>query len=79
MEKELRKVTFSLNYPMGFSPDANEQKEMDEQSRKRNGFFHGKTEIKDGELKKLMFVVEEESTGEVYSVNPELVVFNNER
>lgn len=79
MEKELRKVTFSLNYPMGFSPDENEQKEMNEQSRKRNGRFHGSTEIEDGGLKKLMFVVEEEGTGVVYSVNPELVVFNNEQ
>lgn len=78
MEKKLRKVTFSLNHPMGFSPDFNEQKEMSEQSCERKGFFHGETEIKDGELKKLMFVVEEESTGNVYTVNPELVIFNKE-
>lgn len=78
MEKELEKVTFSLNYQSGFSPDENEQKEMDEQSRKRTGFFHGRTEVEDGELKKLMFVVEDEKSGVVYIVNPELVIFVKE-
>ena len=77
MAKELRKVKFSLNYPNGFSPDEEEQKEMNEQSHKRNGLFHGETEIHDGNLKKLMFVIEEEETGTVFTVNPELVSFIN--
>lgn len=78
MEKQLKKVTFSLNYQSGFSPDDNEQKEMDEQSCKRTGFFHGETEVEDGKLKKLMFVVEDEKSGVVYIVNPELVTFIKE-
>ncbi len=51
---------------------------MDEQFCKRTGFFHGETEVEDGKLKKLMFVVEDEKSGVVYIVNPELVTFIKE-
>lgn len=76
--EELRKVTFSLNFPQGFYPDEKEQAEVDGLKRVRKGLFHGKTEVMDGELKVIMFVVEDEETGEIHFVDPRLVTFKKE-
>lgn len=75
MSQDLRKVTFALNFPQGFSPDEKEQKEADELARVRTGLFYDKTEVMDGELKTCKFVVEDEETGKVYYVDPRLVTF----
>lgn len=75
MEHELRKVTFALNFQQGFFPDENVQTEADELARVRNGLFHGKTEVMDGEVKSLKFVVEDVETGIVHYVDPVLVTF----
>ena len=68
VKEELRRVTFSLNFPQGFYPDEKEQAEVDELAHVRNGLFYGKTEVMDGELKIVMFVVEDEETGKIHYV-----------
>lgn len=75
MAQELRKVSFALNFPQGFLPDGNEQAEIEDFSRFRNGFFHGITEVMDDELKTCQFVIEDEETGKVYYIDPRLVRF----
>ena len=75
VKEELRRVTFSLNFPQGFYPDEKEQAEVDELAHVRNGLFYGKTEVMDGELKIVMFVVEDEETGKIHYVDPRLVTF----
>ncbi len=75
MEKEIRRVKFAFGYPQGFCLDENEQKEADEMARIRNGIFHGETEQMNDELKVCMFVIEDEETGKVHYVDPQLVTF----
>ncbi|MBR1902571.1 MAG: hypothetical protein IJ826_06315 [Bacteroidaceae bacterium] len=78
MDNKLRKVTFSLNFPQGYCLDEKMQAEADELARVRNGFYHDKTEVMDGELKTCKFVVEDEETGKVHYVDPQLVTFIKE-
>ena len=76
MAQDLRKVTFSLNYPQGFFPDDEKvQVEAEELTRGRNGLFHGSTEVIENDLKILKFIIEDEETGEVYQIDPLLVKF----
>jgi len=75
MAQELRKVKFALSFPQGFSLDETEQAEAEELSRVRNGFFHGETEEMYDDLKQCKFVVEDEETGVVHCVDPQLVQF----
>ena len=77
MEQTFKKVTFRLLPMAGFSPDEDEMNEMQELARMRKGWFHGHTEVydKDHDMKTLLFVIEDEETGEVHKVNPELVKF----
>lgn len=75
MEQNLRKVTFAFISSSGFTPDEKDQNEMNEMARRRNGLFYGSTEILEGELKTLKFVVEDLETGEVHQVNPLFVKF----
>lgn len=78
MEEKLRKVFFSLNFQQGFISDEKKQEEANEMARERCGLFHGQTEVMTGDLKTLMFVVEDENTGEVHLVYPQLVKFKKE-
>ena len=77
MEQTLKKVTFRLHPMAGFSPDEDEMNEMQELARTRKGWFHGRTEVydKDHDMKTLLFVIEDEETGVVHKVDPELVKF----
>lgn len=75
MNKESRKVIFALAFQSGFTPDEQEQMKMDEEARKRKGLFYGSEEIYVDGLKKLVFCVEDEESGMVYKVDPELVQF----
>lgn len=75
MAQEIRKVTFALNVASGFTPDDTEQRELDELSRRREGLFHGTTEVQEGELKKTKFIIEDVQTGKMHEVNPLLVEF----
>ena len=75
MEQTLRKVTFAVIPSWEFSPNEDEQKEISDLSRKRDGVFHGTTEVCENDLKTLLFVIEDEETGKVYHVDPLLVKF----
>lgn len=75
MEQTLKKVTFTFIPSWEFSPNEDEQKQIDELSRKRDGIFHGITEVCENELKTLLFVIEDEETGKIYKVDPSLVKF----
>ena len=77
MEHVFRKVTFSFAPACGFSPDEDEQNELIESARVREGVFYGTTEDYDEKngLKILKFVVEEEETGKIHYVDPLLVKF----
>lgn len=75
---ENRKVVFSFIPLTGFTPDEEEQKELDEMARKREGLFHGETEVEENGLKKTLFVIEDLETGKVNNVDPLLVEFKYE-
>lgn len=84
MEK-LRKVSFRLNYLDGFEPDLTpeELKEREEQERERQGYFHEWAATTDdasnGTFRiNKVGIVEEEGTGQVYCVFPDLICFNDE-
>ena len=47
-------------------------------ARKREGLFHGETEVEENGLKKTLFVIEDLETGEVNNVDPLLVEFKYE-
>ena len=72
---EERQVSFSLIPQSEFTPNEEDQKELEEMARKRNGIFYGKTEILENGLKVLKFVIEEKETGVVYEVDPKFVAF----
>jgi hypothetical protein len=72
---EEKQVLFSLIPQSGFTPNEQEQSELDDLSRKRDGICYGKTEVFENGLRVLKFVVEDEETGEVYEINPKLVKF----
>ena len=86
MEKEkLRKVTFRLSYPSGFKPDQTEEevKEQKEQEKERCGYFHEWAPTSEGSENEVFHVrkvgiVEEECTGKVFCVVPELIQFIDE-
>lgn len=73
-----RLVLFSLIAQSGFTPDVQEQKELDEMARKRDGIYHGKAEAFENDLKTLKFIIEDVETGDVYEVDPKLVKFKKE-
>lgn len=75
MEQTCKKVTFSFAPACGYSPDEDEQKKLEDLARIREGVFYGTTEVYQDDLKTLLFVVEDEETGEVYNVSPLLVKF----
>ena len=75
---ENRKVVFSFIPLTGFTPEEEEQKELDEMARKREGLFHGETEVEENGLKKTLFVIEDLETGKVNNVDPLLVEFKYE-
>lgn len=72
---ESRKVFYSFIACSGFYPDDDIQRESDEKARKRNGVYHGKTFKKEDDIVKLMFVIEDEKTGEVHEIAPTNVTF----
>lgn len=80
---KLRKVAFRLNYQHGYEPNLNskEQEEREEQNRERNGYFHNWASVTDNN-KDVSYrvnevgIVEEEDTGQVYCVAPDLIKFN---
>ncbi|MBQ7422921.1 MAG: hypothetical protein IJV27_12400 [Prevotella sp.] len=83
MSKELRKVSFRLNYERGFEPDQTKEelKEQEEQERVRKGYFHEWASTTDND-ENISFrvnkvgIVEEEGTGRVYCIFPDLITFN---
>ena len=84
MCKKLRKVTFRANYPDGFYPDQTPEKgqEREGQERERQGYFHEWASTTDNN-EDVSFrvnkvgIVEEEGTGQVYCVFPDLIKFND--
>ena len=72
---EGKEVIFSLIHQSGFTPDEQEQKDLNDMLRKRNGLCYGSTEVIENELKTFKFIVEDEETGEVFEVPPTLVKF----
>ncbi len=82
MCKKLRKVTFTLNYKCGFTPNQSpqEEKEHIEQESERNGFFHEWASTSDND-ENVSFrinkvgIIEEAETGQVYCVFPDLIKF----
>lgn len=85
MTKKLRKVSFRLNYKRGFEPNQTqeEQKEQEEQECIRKGYFHEWASTTDNDdnvsfrINKVG-IVEEEGTGKVYCIFPELIKFDDE-
>lgn len=83
MEKEkLRRVTFRLSYPSGFTPDQTEEevRKQEEQEKERCGYFHEWAPTSKGvENEKFRIekvgIVEEEGTGMVFYVVPDLIQF----
>lgn len=83
MDRELRKVTFSLETFVGFNPELTpqEEKEQEEPTRLRQGYFHGivKREEKSAQSGNFIEVshalVEDCETGKMYYVLPELITF----
>ena len=82
MKEKLRKITFSLAYYY-FEPDLTDeqQKEQEEETRQRNGYFHKWVEESDispqtQELyTKTLALVEDIETGKMYKVEPDLIKF----
>ena len=73
--QEPRKVYYSFSSNAGFTPDEEEQKELDEMARKREGIFHGTKEIMDEDLKKTLFIIEDIETGVINEIDPLYVQF----
>lgn len=85
MCKELRKVTFRLNYGNGYEPDLTpkEEKEREEQTRERQGYFHIWTSQTTPEechssCVNTLGIVEEKGTGQIHYVCPDLITFNDD-
>ena len=84
MCKELRKVTFRLNYRNGFEPDLTqeEEKEREEQTRERQGYFHvwalPTPEEHHPSCVNMLGIVEEKGTGQIFYVCPDLITFNDD-
>jgi len=84
MANELRKVSYALGYPQGFVPDENVQKEQDELSEWKDGFFHIWTYQEElspqsGNFReKVVALVEDIDTGEVHLVNYDLIKFKTQ-
>ena len=83
MDREIRKVTFSLETFVGFNPELTpqEEKEQEELTRLRQGYFHGivKREEKSAQSGNFVEVtyalVEDCETGRMHYVQPELITF----
>ena len=81
-KEKLRRVTFRLCYHCGFIPDQTEEevKEQKEQEIERTGYFHEWAPTSEGNENEAFHVgkigiVEEEGTGKVYYVVPNLIQF----
>ncbi len=82
MKEKLRKITFSLAYYY-FEPDLTDeqQKEQEEETRQRNGYFHKWVEESDispqtqEPYTKTLALVEDIETGKMYKVEPDLIKF----
>lgn len=82
MKEKLRKITFSLAYYY-FEPDLTDeqQKEQEEETRQRNGYFHKWVEESDispqtqEPYTKTLALVEDIETGKMYKVERDLIKF----
>lgn len=82
MKEKLRKITFSLAYYY-FEPDLTDeqQKEQEEETRQRDGYFHKWVEESDispqtqEPYTKTLALVEDIETGKMYKVEPDLIKF----
>lgn len=83
-KEDLRKVVFSIMYPQ-FRPGLSdeEQRRLNENTRKRNGYFHKWVTIEEQSPQsgrfydKTMALVEDAETGKLYKVETELMTFKD--
>lgn len=84
-KKELRKVAFAIGYRNGYNPDMTDEKlkEELERTRERAGFFHKWVEESDiipqtdAAYTKTLALIEDAETGNMYKVEPDLVIFKS--
>ena len=83
MTERLRKVVFSLSPEDGYLPDLTEEEMQmqEEDSKKRNGWFHQWTDIEfqsahtGRHFQKTVALIEECETGKIHYILPELITF----
>ena len=76
MAEEIKKVIYSFIHSAGFSPDEEEQKELDEMARKRDGYLHRFAEVDIDGVRKCVAIIEDAETGNVVQLeDPTLVSF----